>query len=273
MNYFEEIEKINVEILDLRRQASYIIRDEKIMALISENYFKENCDHYGVPISNEIGYSIRMAIKDDVLEIKNKIVDLKKKRDAICTKIVDASKLSTFDCIAILEKFGMFYKIERLGVKTLIVPQDLNITKFGTKSIMPESELLKKLEKQQSVKEKDGKIIQSDVEHWVPLYINSTVYGTHLNNHIPELTAGIEISDIEGIQVYKTTADGVEFNSKLLNIFPYDVLAFLDSFIMQKIENPELNVLAAFDAYAKDCNSALGLSYDDPTMKDTYRHR
>lgn len=93
-----------------------------------------------------------------------------------------------------------------------------------------------------------------------------------VNSNIAELASGAEITINGGLQIYKRDGDNIVFNSEVLNLFPYDVLAFFDYYLDKLFENPNINIMDVCKSYLKEVPVG-GLSYDDPAMNDTYRRR
>lgn len=273
MNYFNELEKANEEILRLKNYASIILADEESITLKSEEYLRESSMYGDFYLPDRLSTPVRQQIKKDILELEKQINKLKAYRNEIIDKIIKLTSISVSDLLSILENFKMYFKVERIGARSLIIPQDVCIIKNGSQNVIEESKLISKLAAFNTIKADDGKIVPKDVEQSVPLYIRSTSNGISINNHILELASGIEVNELEGLKLYQRSKDGVEFNRDLLNILPYDVLAFIDYFVAKRFETPVITIMAAYNEYKQEQTSVKGLSYDDPAMKDSYRHR
>ncbi len=273
MNYFEELGRINDDILSFKGSVEYLLSNVDELTQETKNYLQQSYEYNGFDLSENSSTAISLKIRRDALGLQDKVNRLKIQREEIISKIINCTSISISDIIRLLNEFGLYYKTERFGTKTLIVPQSLYIIKTGSQSVMDEEDFLRILRKVRAFKERNGQLIPTEVVQSVPLYINSTIYGKVLNNHITEVASGIEVSDLEGIKLYVRTESGVSFNKKLLNIFPYDVLAFIDYFVMKRFDNPTFDIIEAYKEYTNGKSFVGGLSYDDPIMIDTHRYR
>jgi len=279
VNYFEKLKQINEEIEILKEHRDFLVSEEEKIVADSQEYVMRRNKFGKYMVRDIMAENVEIKVKADIVEIESEIVKLKGFRDKILDIIIKATNISVYDAFRLADKFGMFLRIENIGQKTYLVPQDLCVTKSGINSIIEESELLEELREMNTIQENNGQIIMKEPLKLIPYYERTrrTVDGevktkVSINQSIPELASGVEVTCNGGLQIYKREGDSIVFNEGVLNLFPYDLLAFFDYYINRIFDNPMLNVMEVYNEYQKQDN-VIGLSYDDPALEDIYRNK
>lgn len=279
VNYFERLKQINEEIEILKEHRDFLVSEEENIVADSQEYVIRRNKFGKYMVRDIMAENVEIKVKADIVEIESEIVKLKGFRDKILDTIIKATNISVYDAFRLAEKFGMYLRLENVGEKTYLVPQDLCVAKSGINSIIEESELLEELREINTIEENNGQIIMKEPLKLIPYYERSkrTINGEvktkiSVNQSIPELASGVEVTYNGGLQIYKRSGDSIVFNENVLNLFPYDVLAFFDYYISRIFENPMLNVMEVYEEYRKQ-DAVIGLSYDDPAVEDIYRSK
>ena len=287
MKYFMELERINNEILELRNMLYYLITNVDELSEKTDAFFKKQGNY---PI-----YSAKLTILKEAQEIENKIINLNNTREDVIRRILKASFISTADMIYLFDEFKSYHKLLKIGIKNVIVPQDFNLISIGEHSVMSEEEYNQYLV-DYLVPMGDGITAKPKKSAYdMPMYVRKSKKTSDgikdeivINDQILTCVAGLEVNDLEGIQIYVRDNNGIKFNPKVLNLLPYDVISFLDFYITKRLEILEFNVYEtdkqkklmnsafgiheAMDLY-KENNEIIGLSYDDPALEDIYRNK
>lgn len=287
MNYFIKLDKLNWELLELRKELNYLIANVDELSNATDTYFKKLGDY---PI-----YNAKLAILKEAQDIENKIINLNNAREEVIRKILRASFISAADMIYLFDEFKSYHKLIKVGIKNLIVPQDFNLISTGEHSIMSEEEYNQNLE-DYLVPMGNGITAKPKKSAYdMPMYVRKSINTGEgikeeilVNDQILTCVAGLEVNDLEGIQIYIRDNNGIRFNPNVLNLLPYDIIAFLDFYITKRLEILEFNIYEsnkekkstnssfgireAMKLY-KENNEIIGLSYDDPALEDLYRSK
>lgn len=263
MDLFNELEKVNEEISSTISQSDYLLSNMPDIAQLSENYLKEANETYTPGGTGINSTSITQIIRGDAIDLQRKLLSLRRKREEIIKTILNSSIFTVAEVIDLMDAFGAYYKEEDIGITTLLVPQDFALIRNGNHSIISEEEM-------------DGiafdytsSVAAKKSAYSMSMYKKSD-NGIILNDELLTAVAGVEVSDIGAIQLYVRNGNSVEFNGEMLNIFPYDVLAFLEVFISERWSNPNLKVKETVKEYLK-ASESLKFSSDDPALEDLYR--
>lgn len=267
MNYFDELERINAQIEMIRNHSEYLLNN---MDEIEE---QNNAQLEDVNRSLEPGKAdvnsicTREVLRKEMTELQQAILNLNSKREEIIRTILNASKLSVQDVIILMDKFKSYHRTERIENKTYIVPQDFYLLRTGANSIVSKEQLVEEVTPYFDVLSKTKRSA-----YCVPMYIK-TANGTQENDQILTVVAGLEVNDFEGVQIYKRENNEIIFNGNILNLFPYDVIAFLDYLVTSRFANPKLTMEEAWQQYKLGNTKVLTFSKEDPALEDIYRNR
>ncbi len=241
---YNEIEIINQKIADLQSEYNYYLENMKDISEQNEAYLKKfvnsyypvGVDTHSTPRENVIRFALK-ALYDERIK-------LRAEREKKISIAIDNAWLNVDEVIKILDKFGIYYRTIRYGVRTLLVPQDfvlLNNTIDGAKLNAMVAARLNVGNK----KEKDITVMS--------MYRND---GGHisLNRELGVLTSALMVDDLRGIPVYKRENDNIAINEEIVNIFPYEVIAFIEYYIALKNKNRNVTIDEAYQDYSQSLN-------------------
>lgn len=265
MSYFDELDRINEEIRMIKNHSEYLlinmeeIEEKNNLQLEEEEHRKLEPGDLQISSINT-----KKVLGREIDELKQDILRLKDRREEMIRTILNAAKLSIQETLCLMDKFGSYYRIEVIGNKTFIVPQAFYLVRHGLNSIAEEEEL-NELACQYNHVDCQAKKSATTA----PMY-KKTSKGIQINDQILTSVAGLEVNDFEGVQIYKREGNEIIFNGKILNLFPYDVVAFLDYLVISRFEHPRLSMDEAWKQYRVN-NQVLAFSQDDPSLEDIYR--
>lgn len=265
MNYFYELDRINEEIQTIKNHCEYLLDNMGDIEQQNNLQLKELNQQLNPGKADYNSIHTKDVLRREILQLQQDILALKDKREDVIRTILNASKISVQEVICLMDKFKSYHRTEMIGKKTLIVPQDFYLLRSGANSVMGEEQLKEMASEYQNV----GLPLKKS-SYTAPLY-KQTSNGILENNYLLTIVAGLEINDLEGIQIYKREGNEVVFNGKILNLFPYDVVAFLDYLVISRFENAKLTMEEAWKQYSK--TKVLTFSKEDPALEDIYRTR
>lgn len=293
MNYFAELDRINIALSELKAHQDYLLNSLDEIASLNKKLLSDADGMFDSEYDKLNESATKLVLREEAMDLNHKTFILNDKREEIIKKILGASKFSVKEIIDLMDDFGSYHKVEERGLTKLIVPQDLDFDRFGRKMLTQEesdrlvSEYMNTRTNAYNVSayvtkkhsDKSSKKINLLVSDMIPAKksaYNVSAYvktqeGIKPNKEILTFVAGLEVTDIEGVQIYKREGNDIVLNGKVVNLFPYDVLAFLDYAVMKRIDNPNLSLKVLLKEY-KQNNKVLAFSKDDPALEDIYRH-
>ncbi len=239
---YHEIEQINRRIEDLESEYNYYLQNIGTISALNEAYLREFIEAY-YPGDIVVHSTPRENVIRLVLDkIRKEKIKLRQEREKMISKAIDMSWLNIADTIRILDKFGIYYRTIRYGARTLLVPQDfvlLNNTIDGAKlNAMVASHL-----NVGNPKVKDVTVMS--------MY-RKDANKVSLNREIPILTSALIVDDLRGILVYRREKDNIVLNEEIVNIFPYDVIAFIEYYIASKMKDSKVTIDSAYQEYTQN---------------------
>jgi len=264
MNYFNRLDQINSEIEMINEHIQHLVKGKEDIIALNEIYAQQSEAMTDAQKESLNSFATEFVIREELHGLERKKLKLITERDDIIKKVIFASRFSVNEVIDILDRFECYYKAERIGVRTFLVPQDLCLMRAGYNSVI-EEEALNKLLAEYNYGENVKKSAYS-----MQLYVK-TPNGVKENKQTLTVVAGLEVNDMEGIQVYQRTGNTISLNKRVVNLFPYDVLAFIDYLIVGRLDKPRLTLEEAWKEYNGIDNKVLSFSKDDPALEDIYR--
>lgn len=240
---YNEIEQINEEISRLENEYYYYINNIEEIKALNEAYLKEFNDAY-YPGSVTIKSTPRENVIRKVLDtIQTKKLKLYQQREELIAKTLDNSWLNVADVIKILDNFGIYYRPIKYGCLTLLAPIDLVLLN----GVVDGSKI------DEMVKQKND--VSARPKNITVIHMYRKDNGkVSLNDKILELTPSLLVNDLKGIPFYRREKNNVVLNEEVVNIFPYDVLAFIEYYITLKEQNPRITIDNAFKEYSQKEN-------------------
>ena len=238
---YNEIEAINQKINDLQSEYDYYLKNMKEISEENEAYLREFIDAYypgmitvrSTPRENVVRFALKA--------LYNERIKLRIDREKMIRTAISNAWLNVADAINILDKFGIYYRTIRYGTRTLLVPQDfvlLNNVIDGTKLKAMVSARLN----MDSSQDKDATVMS--------MY-RKDAGNVSLNREIPILTSALLIDDLKGIPVYKRENDNIAINGEIVNIFPYEVISFIEYYIEARSKDSKVTIDSAYKDYSE----------------------
>ena len=70
-----------------------------------------------------------------------------------------------------------------------------------------------------------------------------------LNKDISIVTSCLLVDDLRGIPIYTRVNDNIALNNEIVNIFPYEVISFLECLIRDRLNNPSISFEESFEMF------------------------
>ncbi len=239
---YMEIEEINQKIADLQNEYNYYLQNMKQISEENEAYLRKFMEAYYPGNITVLSTPRENVVRFVLKALYNERVKLRIEREKMIRNAIDCAWLNVADTIKILDKFGIYYRTIRYGVRTLLVPQDfvlLNNTIDGTKLKTMVNERLN---------------FGTDKDITVMSMYRKDGNNVSLNKEIGVLTSALLVDDLKGIPVYKREKDNIAINEDIVNIFPYEVIAFIEYYISAKNKDNNITIDKAYHDYTESLN-------------------
>lgn len=281
MDYFAELDRLEQTIQDIKNElqclCSYAnelaLKDEQTLAMLNAKngivtFEKRLEEEYGIEEPGKRDFLLAtQMLRREIHTLNSRLKRALDFSFEIIQTILKASSLTAAEAIALLEHFNAYYKLEKIGMKTYIVPLDFSFIKTGSKSVAYESEIDEIAGSYTNI---DGNTAKKSA-YTAPIYKKTKrpfEDEIELNDKILIPVAGLEVGQSSGIQIYRRSGNNVELNGEILNLFPYDMIALLDFHIKRKLDCPEVTLESSIKKF--EAENELTLSKDDPTLEDYY---
>lgn len=282
MDYFAELDRLEQTIYDIKSELQCLcgyanelaLKDEFTLTMLNAKngtvtFEKRLEEEYGIEEAGKHDFLLAtQMLRREIHALNSRLKRAMDFSEEIIQAILKASSLTAAEAIALLEHFNAYYKLEKIGMKTYIVPLDFSFIKTGPKSVAKESEIDEIAETYTNI---DDKIAKKSA-YTAPVYKKTKrpfEDEIELNDKLLISVAGLEVSQSCGIQIYRRSGNNVELNGDILNLFPYDMIALLDFHIKRRLDNPETTLKSSIKKF--ETEGGLSLSKDDPTLEDYFK--